>query len=188
MEEKLISRKFVINVAFYLNSTLAILDRVFQIVFYFTTDFYNDKLKSNSLCFILLKPLSLIIIFSIYITTLKDDLLFFGDKLKNWITFGFSQEISFPIGVHYSIKSKYSKDGDPPIFTVRIINALHIMFISIPQIIIVTLNSFASEKFSPIDTISLLLSSVFIIWNIFYFLLCGFYSKNIEEEINDYIY
>lgn len=188
MEENKLSPKIVVNFCIYFNSCIAILDRIFQIVYYTNTTFINSDIQNNLLCFIILKPVSLILIYSIYIFTLEDLLLDCIDRSRLFLCFVFSQEASFLLGTQYSIKSKYSRDGDSPLFTTRVLNAFHIMLVSVPQLIGVIIHSTAIDYFGFIETLSILFSGMFILWSIIYMFICGCYSEEIDNQINDMIY
>ena len=82
-----------------------------------------------------------------------------------------------------SFKTKYSESADNPIVTMRLINGLHVMFISIPQLLIISINSSAHESFENLDIASLVISSIFIVWSGVYYVLC-----NIKEaDYDDYV-
>lgn len=188
MEESIITPKIAINFCIYFNSVLAIADRIMQIVFYTSTSFINNEIKSNALCFLLLKPISLMLIYTIYIMTLEDSLLQCFDRLKLYFCFMFSQETCYSLGAHYSLKSKFSRDGDNPVFTIRVLNGFHIMFTSIPQLIIVPVHMLATDYTGTNETLSIMFSSLFIAWNIAYIVICGCYREQIEEQMDDMIY
>ena len=65
----------------------------------------------------------------------------------------------------------------------ELLNALHIMLISIPKIIIISINSSANERFEKLDIAFLIMSSIFTVWSIVYYFLC----KVMEIEYDDYI-
>jgi hypothetical protein len=188
MEESIITPKIGVNFCIYFNSVLAIADRIMQIVFYTSTTFINDDIKSNALCFLLLKPISLILMYTLYILTLDDSLLQYYDRLKLYVCFMFSQETCYSLGAHYSLKSKYSREGDNPVFTIRVLNGFHIMFTSIPQLIIVLIHMAATDYTGSVETLSVMFSSLFISWNIVYIIICGCYREQLEEQIDDMIY
>lgn len=183
-----ISPKIIINFCIYVNCCLALTDRILQIIYFTSTTFINDDIKSNLLLFILIKPISLILIYFIYIVTLDDSLLQFCDRVKLFICFIFSQEFSYSLGTHYSLKSKYSREGDNPVFTIRVLNGFHIMLTSIPQLICVPIHSVAINYFGIIETLSILFSSIFLVWSIIYLFICNCYSEDFESQINEMIY
>ena len=80
-----------------------------------------------------------------------------------------------PLGIQYGLKTKYSEYADNPLVTMKLLNAVHIIFVSIPQIIIISVNSSANDNFKNIDITSLVFSSFFIIWSGVYYLLCSKY-------------
>ncbi len=66
----------------------------------------------------------------------------------------------------------------------RIVNALHVIFVAIPQLLIITIHSSTIDKFKYIDITSLVFSCVFIHWSVgYYFLLI---SK--EDEYDGVIF
>ena len=82
-----------------------------------------------------------------------------------------------------SFKTKYSESEDNPIVTMRLINGLHGMFISIPKLLIISINSSSHENFEKLDIASLILSSIFIVWSIVYYVLCN--AK--EADYDNYV-
>ena len=62
----------------------------------------------------------------------------------------------------------------------KLLNGIHVMFISIPQILIISINSSAHEDFTKLDISSLVISIIFIIWSIAYYFLCAI--KEIEYD------
>ena len=88
-----------------------------------------------------------------------------------------------PLGIQYSLKTKYSEYADNPLVTMKLLNAVHVIFISIPQIIIISINSSANNNFERIDIASLIFSSFFIIWSGVYYFLCS----KFEIDYDDYI-
>ena len=88
-----------------------------------------------------------------------------------------------PIGVQTSFKTKFSENADNPIVTMKLLNGLHIMFISIPQLLIICINSSANDKFERLDIASLIISIFFIVWSLIYYILCIIR----EVEYDDFI-
>ena len=124
----------------------------------------------------------------IYIVTLKDNFVQCSDRIKYLFCFIFSNEICFSLGAQYSLKSKYSRDGDSPLFTKRVFNGFHFMLVSVPQILCVPVQGLASGYFGVIGTLSLLFSCLFIIWSVVYFFICNCYEDDFNNEVNNMIW
>ena len=101
-------------------------------------------------------------------------------KIKSFFLYLISTELLYPIGVQTSFKTKFSENADNPIVTMKLLNGIHVMFISIPQILIISINSSAHEDFTKLDISSLVISIIFIIWSIVYYFLCAI--KEIEYD------
>ena len=65
----------------------------------------------------------------------------------------------------------------------KLLNAVHVLFISIPEILIISINSSANDEFKKIDIASLVISAFFIVWSAIYYLLC----TKFEVDYDDYI-
>ena len=108
-------------------------------------------------------------------------------KIKNFLIYLISFEILFPIGVHKSFKTKYSDSADNIIVTMRVINALHLMFVAIPQVLIISIHSSALDKFKGIDIANLFFSCVFIIWSVGYYFICINNEDYYDTVIYEYV-
>ena len=107
-------------------------------------------------------------------------------KLKHFLWYIFSSELVYPIGVHRAFKTKYSYNADNPIITMRLVNAIHFMFVSVPQLLIVTINSSARGDFKGIDIASIIFSSIFIVWSVFYYFYCIKNDEGYDNLISQY--
>ena len=68
----------------------------------------------------------------------------------------------------------------------RVVNALHVMFVAIPQLLIITIHSSANDKFEAIDITSLVFSCVFILWSVGYYFLCITKEDDYDSVIFEY--
>ena len=166
--------KNIVFTTITINSIIGFINRILQITYYIKTkkNFINNQIKNTSLAFCILPTginLFMIMIFTIFH---KEELLSLKLKIKNFLIYLISFEILFPIGVHKSFKTKYSDSADNIIVTMRVINALHLMFVAIPQVLIISIHSSALDKFKCIDIASLVFSCFFILWSIGYYFLC----------------
>ena len=176
-----------IIITYYFNCLLGIADRILQICYYCFTRKNNafeiplvDKI---SLTFIIL-PFGLnFILITIYCLFHHEEELTILKKIKSFFLYLISTEILYPIGVQTSFKTKFSENADNPIVTMKLLNGLHIMFISIPQLLIISINSSANDNFERLDIASLIISIFFIIWSLIYYMLCIIR----EVEYDDYI-
>ena len=164
----------IIPMAF--NSLVGITNRVLQICYYCFTkhwgDFQTSHVKKTSLTFCILPSAINLFMITIYCIFHSEEMLTPKVKLKNFFWYLFSCEFLYPIGVHRSFKTKYSEEADNPIITMRLVNAIHFMFVAIPQLLIVTINSSARGNFKGLDIASLVFSSFFIAWSVGYYFYC----------------
>ena len=187
VNEDIITPKIYVNFFIYTYSMVSIIERILQIIHYTNTSFINDKIKDFSLMMILIRPIVFIISFSIHISIIKDNLLSFSDRLINLLIFISSSEINFTIGVQYSLISKW-KDGDIPIYTMRLLQIFQFLFTSLPSLIIVPIHSMALNFFSVIDTLSILFSSLSICFSLIYFIFSSIKYDVFNDVITNMFY
>jgi hypothetical protein len=159
----------------YFNFILCVLDRTLQIIYYCITNFgEHQSLKSTCLTFLLIKPIVNIVMAFInllFITENWDMSL----KLKKMFFYVISAEFCYPFWVQWSIDNKFEvQEITGPKFTItnKVLNVLHMMFCSLPQVLIVCVYSSFLGKFIWIDLLSLIFSSFFIFWSIIYYVMC----------------
>ena len=176
-----------IVITIYFNCLLGVADRVLQICYYCITKqnnkFQVDTAENISLTFIILYFALNFILMTIYTLFHHEEQLTLVKKIKSFFLYLISTELLHPIGVQMSFKTKFSESADNPIVTMKLINGLHVIFISIPQLLIISVNSSANEEFTGLDIASLVISGVFIVWSIAYYFLCAIK----EAEYDDYI-
>ena len=176
-----------IVITYYFNCLLGIADRVLQICYYAFTKknnaFEEPTADKMALTFIIL-PFGLnLILIIIYLLFHHEEQLTICTKIKSFFLYLISTELIYPIGVQTSFKTKFSENADNPIVTMRLLNGIHVMFISIPQILIISINSSANENFTKLDIASLVISGVFIVWSIIYYLLCSLREIDYDDFI-----
>jgi len=158
----------------YFNFLLCLFDRIFQIVYFVLTDFSNnDSLKQTALTFVIIKPIvntAMSLINMFFIQEPWD----WSKKIKKAIVYIIAAEFCSPFYVQYSIENKFEASDTGPKFTItnKVLNVLHMMFCSLPQILIICIYSSYLGKFVWIDILSLTLSVIFIIWSIIYYVFC----------------
>ena len=177
----------VVIITLYFNCILGVADRVLQICYYCFTK-KNDNFEAETadqitLTFIILPFALNFLLITIYCLFHHEEQITILTKIKSFFLYLISTEILHPIGVQTSFKTKFSENADNPIVTMKLLNALHVMFISIPQILIISINSSAHEMFSKLDIASLVISACFIVWSVVYYFLCIV----MEIEYDDYI-
>ena len=177
----------LIKITIILNSILGLADRVLQICYYALTKKNNLFLLSTadniSLTFIIIPFAFHFLIILTFVLFHYEQGLTCCTKIKNFFVYLISSEFLMPLGIQYGLKTKYSEYADNPLVTMKLLNAVHIIFVSIPQIIIISVNSSANDNFKNIDITSLVFSSFFIIWSGVYYLLCS----KFEIDYDDYI-
>ena len=173
-----------------LNSIIGLTDRVLQIVYYCLTnhwdDFQTKNVKKTALTFCILPSGLNFFMITIYTLFHSEEMLTPIVKLKHFLWYIFSSELLYPIGVHRAFKTKYSYEADNPIITMRLVNAIHFMFVSIPQLLIITINSSARGDFKGIDIASLVFSCFFIVWSVAYYFYCIKYDEGYDNLISQY--
>ena len=174
-----------------INSILGVADRVLQLCFYCLTDFdgKNDassSVKDVALTFCILPSAINFVMILIYVLFHHEEMLTPAKKLKLFFMYLFSSEAICPIGVQKSFKTKYSDNTDNAVVTMKVLNALHIMFVSVPDILIIMIYSSSQGKFEGIGIANLVLSVLFIVWSIPYYFICIRYEDDYENEIYEH--
>ena len=185
-----------------INSVLGVVDRIFQILFYCKNkndvkdlDKYYFQEDSSSysfsdfnkilLTFTILPSGIHFLLILLYTIFHNEEMLTVGKKIKKFILYLFSSEFLFPIGVQYALRNKFSDEIDTVLNILKVLNLIHIMFISIPQILAICLFSSLIDKFRTFDIICLALSCVFITWTFIYYFICinkeEFYDNSISK-------
>ena len=193
-EEK--KTNIIILSAIIVNMIFGVTNRILQIVDYCIKvynkeqkyNFINDELKIIGLTFCLLPTLINIFMMSLYTILHKEEILTLKVKIKNFILFILSMECLYPLGVQMSLRTKYSYDSDDPVITMRFINAINFMLVSLPQLLILPINCSAKDySFHPVDTASLIFSIIFMIWSVGYYFICVIFNRPIEDYITEYV-
>jgi hypothetical protein len=167
-----------------INSIIGLTNRILQIVYYCKTTFINDSIGHTTLTFCFLPTGINLFMILVYLIFHNEEMLTPIVKIKHFFIYLFSFEILFPIGVHKSFKTKYSDNADNVIVTMRVINALHVMFVALPQLLIILIHSSALNKFDNVDVANIIFSFIFIFWSIWYYFIC---IKN-EDDYDSVIY
>ena len=182
------NRKYIfVIITMIFNAAVGVADRVLQIVYYCLTKkwkrFATGSVKHTALTFCILPSALNCFMIAIYCIFHYEKMLTPAVKVKNFFLYVVSCEFLYPVGVHKSFKTKYSENADNPIVTLRLINAIHVMFVSLPQLLIVSINSSARGNFKGIDIASLVFSCFFIVWSVGYYFIC--ISK--DSDYDDFI-
>ena len=181
-----------ILITYYFNCLLGITDRILQICYYAYTrknNLFEVQTADNlALTFIIL-PLGLnILLMLIYCLFHHEEKLTIITKIKSFFLYLFSTEFLYPIGVQISFKTKYSENADNPLVTMKLLNSMHVMFISIPQLLIISINSSAHDHFAKIDIASLVISIIFIVWSMVYYFFCIIKEVDYDNYISSIAY
>lgn len=180
------------------NCVLGLADRIAQIVYYCLTiskateNTTFNTVKNTALTFCILPSGINLFMIIIYLIFHHEAMLTPLIKFKFFFMYLFSFEALFPIGVHRTFMSKYSQNSDNVLITMKVINALHIMFISLPQLLIVTIYSSAIDSettkgFSPDAIASLIFAIIFIVWSIVYYFICANKEEYYDNVLPDYV-
>lgn len=181
------TNKYLVYTTIILNSIFAAADRVAQLIYYSITLFNNSTTASTTLAFILIKPIAHFIMITIYLSTYYDFNVTIARKIKFFFIYMLSSEVSLSIGAQYTFKSKYSQYAESILITMKVLNTIHLMFTSLPQLLIVTIYSSSIGTFKAIDIAQLCLSSFFILWSIAFYALCLIREEDYEVELEDIV-
>ena len=173
-----------------INLILGVLNRILQIVYYcknrYGKGFEVDTIKKASLTFCILPTAIDAFMIGLYCLLHSEEKLTVKIKIKKFFMFIFSMEFLFPLGVHLSLRTKYSYNSDNILYTMRLVNALHFLFVALPQVLIVPINSSINDKFEGIDIASLIVSILFIFWSVGYYFLCIMNEGIYEDMISGF--
>ena len=182
-------KQMLAKITIILNCIFGIADRALQICYYVLTK-KDNKFKNfiNSadniaLTFIILPFGFHFILIATFVLFHYEKGLTCLSKIKSFFLYLISSELLIPLGIQASFKTKYSEYSDNPLVTMKLLNAVHVLFISIPEILIISINSSANDEFKKIDIASLVISAFFIVWSAIYYLLC----TKFEVDYDDYI-
>jgi hypothetical protein len=173
------------------NLILGTLNRVLQIIFYCMKryqkeGFQVDTIQQASLTFCILPTAIDAFMIGLYCLLHSEEKLTVKLKIKKFFLFIISMEFLFPLGVHLSLRTKYSYNSDNAIITMRLVNALHFLFVALPQILIIPINSSINDKFEGIDIASLICSILYIFWSVGYYFICIMNDASYEDMISDF--
>ena len=181
-----------IIITYYFNCLLGIADRVLQICYYYYTKknkAFEEQIALNiSLTFIILPFALNLLLITVYSLFHHEEQITFLTKIKSFFLYLISTELLYPIGVQISFKTKFSESTDNPIVTMRLLNGIHVMFISIPQILIITINSSIHGMLQKLSISSLVISIAFIVWSSLYYFLCVIKEVDYDDYITNTAY
>ena len=177
------------------NSILGIADRIFQIVDYCLNrykykqyDYKTEEVQTAALTFCIMPTAVNAFMMGLYCIFHSEKNLTIKMKLVNFIRFLFSMEILYPIGAQKSLKTKYSYTADNVLITMRLVNAVHFMFVALPQILIIPINGSANDDgMQSIDIVSLIISCIFVFWTVGYYFLCIQFQNEYENLFTIYV-
>ena len=169
------------------NMALGIADRLAQICYVAMTDFITSTIQKTAITFCVLPSAINCFMILIYVIFHNEDMHTTKFKIKIFFLYLISGELVFPIGVQRSFKSKFSANSDNIILTLKIINAIHAMFVSLPQLLIVCVHSSAVNNFKGVDIASLILSIFFLVWSVGYYFICSRKEDDYENVLEEYV-
>ena len=177
-----------------LNLFLGIINRILQIIYYcihkYSKDedikFKVDTISKAALTFCILPTAIDTFMIGLYCLLHSEENLTVLKKIKKFFMFIISMEFLFPLGVHLSIRTKYSYNADNILYTMRLVNALHFLFVALPQILIVPINGSINDNFEGIDIASLIFSIIFVFWTIGYYFICICNEAPFEDMMTNF--
>ena len=176
----------IIKILMIFNLLLGLTNRILQICYCHLEKIDVTTVKKAALTFCILPSALNFFMITIYCIFHNEERLTPVVKIKNFFWYLFSMEFLYPIGVHRSFKTKYSYNADNPIITMRLVNAMAFMFVSVPQILIVPINSSARGSFKGIDIASMVFSAFFMVWSVAYYFYCVLNDDGYDNLISQY--
>ena len=215
MENSEKRQKIMVFIIIILNSVIGVTDRVLQLVYYCIkikdykdskdwnnsgnstqfnetenhtdhTDENYDDVNKVALTFCILPSGIHLVFIIIYLVFHHEELLTPAKKLKIFFMYLFSSEALNPIGMQKSFKTKYSEYSDNPVVLTRVMNALHVMFVSIPQLLIVSVFGTTIRELDGLGISCLVMSALFILWSVIFYLLCVRFDETFETVIQEH--
>ena len=177
------------------NLIFGTMNRIIQIIYYCmkryaknnNKGFGIDTIKQASLTFCVLPTCIDAFMMGLYCLLHSEENLTIKLKIKKFFLFIISMEFLFPLGVHLSLRTKYSYNSDNVLITMRLVNALHFLFVALPQILIVPINaSINDNNFEGIDIASLVCSIAFVFWSVGYYFICIMNEQPYEDMITNF--
>ena len=176
------------------NMFLGISNRILQIIDYILNrykiknyGFQTEDIQLSALAFCLMPTVVNAFMMGLYCILHYEEKMTPKIKIINFFTYILSIEILFPMGVHKSLQTKYSSTADNPLYTLRLVNAVHFVFVAMPQLLIVPINCSAKDKgLQIIDIISLVFSFLFMIWSVGYYFICITFTDQYEDLLIEY--
>ena len=186
-------KKILIPLIIIINSALGVFNRILQITDYcyekYKYKFQTDEVRQAALTFCILPTAVNVFMMGLYCIFHYEENMTIKDKIINFIRYVLSMEILFPLGVHKSLKTKFSYNADNPLITMRLVNAVHFMLVALPQLLIVPINCTSNGiGFKTIDILSLAFSCVFMIWSVGYYFICILFNDSYDELLTDYVH
>ena len=212
MENSEKRQKIMVFIIIILNSVIGVTDRVLQLLYYCIkikdykdpkdwnnsvnstqlnetenhTDENYDDVNKVALTFCILPSGIHLVFIIIYLVFHHEELLTPAKKLKIFFMYLFSSEALNPIGMQKSFKTKYSEYSDNPVVLTRVMNALHVMFVSIPQLLIVSVFGTTFRGLDGLGISCLVMSALFILWSVIFYLLCVRFDETFETVIQEH--
>ena len=184
----------IILIPMIVNSVLGVTNRILQIIVYCLNRYKYNKYKFQisevqqaALTFCIMPTAVNVFMMGLYCLFHQEEKMTVKIKIKNFFRYILSMEILFPLGVHRSLKTKFSYNADNPLITMRLVNAVHFMLVALPQLLIICINCSANDKFNGIESASLFFSCLFLLWSVGYYFICITFSDSYDDYITDYV-
>ena len=161
-------------------------DRTAQIAYYVSTNFTSETIKNSAFTFLIIRPITNFTMIILYVFTSSHH-----DRktnIRNILKFILFAEICYSPGANRSSQTIHEENDIENIsvyiiITQKILNTLHIIFISLPQLLIVIINT--NNQFYTIDIISLVFSCLFIFWSINYYIICIKFEYSFDQYFTE---
>ncbi len=169
-----------------INTILISLDTTTQILHYFFTTWGDSNAKGVALMFLILRPATLGVMFISYLLFHYEYLLTCEKKLITLVLFLICMYIGYTPGVHLSFYSKFYLESESGIIICRVVNVFAFIFITLPKILIIPINANSTDSgWNWIDYIALIISCLYIVWCVSYYVMCNIKEFDFELEMED---
>ena len=168
-----------------INCILSGIETLTQFLHYFLTEFATTKIKEQALAFILMRPILHLFLIIIYLCCHHEKQLTILRKIWVFFLHMACMYIGYTPGVHMSFLSKYYLDSENGMVIAKITNAYIFLLVSLPKLLIVSVNGSAIGTFTPIDIISIVFSVLFMVWCIVFYINCNIRELDFETEMDD---
>ena len=134
--------------------------------------------------FLLLRPILHTFLFLLYVLLHYEPLLTWSKKILTFLIHVSSVYIGYSPGVHISFYSLYYLDSENGIVISKIMNAFAFSLVALPNLLVISINSSANDKWKGIDIVTLVFTCCYIIFCGIFYVICNMYELDYEIDNN----